>query len=79
LMMGILFHQPTGNVCCPDNSSCIKVLLNDSGRVAVIRLNKTRLVSGRQSYNWNDFKKMLSYFNIEALTVSTRHFVVDGY
>ncbi|SFD19124.1 hypothetical protein SAMN02745724_03818, partial [Pseudoalteromonas denitrificans DSM 6059] len=35
--------------------------------------------SGRQSYNWSSFKKMLEYFKIEPLKVSKRIIRVDWY
>ena len=35
--------------------------------------------SGRVSYNWSDFKKMLTYFQIEVLKVSKRSVLVDWY
>jgi RNA-directed DNA polymerase len=35
--------------------------------------------SGRRSYNWSDFKKMLVYFKIEVPKVSKRFIIVDWY
>jgi hypothetical protein len=35
--------------------------------------------SGRRSYNWSDFKKMLEYFQIQKLRVSKRANKVDWY
>jgi RNA-directed DNA polymerase len=35
--------------------------------------------SGRVSYNWSDFKKMLTYFQIEVPKVSKRSVLVDWY
>ena len=35
--------------------------------------------SGRKSYNWRNFKKMIEYFNIESIKVSKRNILVDWY
>ena len=35
--------------------------------------------SGRKSYNWRNFKKMIEYFNIECIKVSKRNILVDWY
>ncbi len=35
--------------------------------------------SGRRSYNWSDFKKMLEYFKIEKPRVSKKNVLVDWY
>jgi|TARA_B110000211_G_scaffold229417_1_gene287150 RNA-directed DNA polymerase len=35
--------------------------------------------SGRKSYNWRNFKKMIEYFTIECIKVSKRNILVDWY
>nr|WP_075533162.1 group II intron maturase-specific domain-containing protein [Moritella viscosa] len=35
--------------------------------------------SGRRSYNWSNFRKMLEYFQIESPKVSKRFVLIDWY
>lgn len=60
----------------PDNSRSLANLYSYVLHTLYKWLNRR---SGRQSYNWSDFKKMLTYFKIEVLKVSKRNVVVDWY
>jgi len=58
----------------PDNSRSLANLYSYVLHTLYKWLNRR---SGRQSYNWSNFKKMLTYFKIEVLKVSKRNVVVD--
>lgn len=60
----------------PDNSRSLSQLHNSVLHSLYKWLNRR---SGRQSYNWSSFKKMLEYFKIEPLKVSKRIIRVDWY
>jgi len=60
----------------PDNSRSLAKLYSYVLHTLYKWLNRR---SGRQSYNWSNFKKMLTYFKIEAPKVSKRNVVVDWY
>jgi RNA-directed DNA polymerase len=60
----------------PDNSHSLAKLYSYVLHTLYKWLNRR---SGRQSYNWSDFKKMLTFFKIEAPKVSKRNVVVDWY
>ena len=60
----------------PDNSRSLSHLYHFVLHNLYKWLNRR---SGRQSYNWSNFKKMLSYFKIEVPKVSKRHILVDWY
>ena len=60
----------------PDNSRSLANLHNYVLHILYKWLNRR---SGRKSYNWSNFKKMLTYFQIEVLKVSKRNIVVDWY
>jgi RNA-directed DNA polymerase len=60
----------------PDNSRSLSHLYNYVLHTLYKWLNRR---SGRKSYNWCDFKKMLTYFQIEVLKVSKRNVLVDWY
>ena len=60
----------------PDNSRSLSHLYNYVLHNLYKWLNKR---SGRKSYNWSNFKKMLTYFKIEVLKVSKRNILVDWY
>ncbi|WP_346774352.1 group II intron maturase-specific domain-containing protein [Psychromonas sp. SA13A] len=58
----------------PDSSRSLSHLYNYVLHNLYKWLNR---LSGRKSYNWNDFKKMLSYFKVEVPKVSKRNLLVD--
>ena len=60
----------------PDNSRSLSHLYNYVLHNLYKWLNRR---SGRKSYNWSNFKKMLSYFKIEVPKVSKRNILVDWY
>ncbi|WJG09433.1 group II intron reverse transcriptase/maturase [Aliiglaciecola sp. LCG003] len=60
----------------PDNSRSVSKLYNYVLHSLYKWLNRR---SGRRSYNWRDFKKMLEYFQIQKLRVSKRVIDVDWY
>ena len=60
----------------PDNSHSLFNLYNYVLHSLYKWLNRR---SGRRSYNWNNFKKMLEYFHIEVPRVSKRFIHVDWY
>lgn len=60
----------------PDNSRSLANLYSYVLHTLYKWLNRR---SGRQSYNWSNFKKMLTYFQIEVLKVSKRNVLVDWY
>ena len=60
----------------PDNSRSLSHLYSYVLHTLYKWLNRR---SGRQSYNWSNFKKMLTYFQIEVLKVSRRNVLVDWY
>ena len=60
----------------PDNSRSLANLYSYVLHTLYKWLNRR---SGRKSYNWSDFKKMLTYFKIEVLKVSKRNVLVDWY
>jgi RNA-directed DNA polymerase len=60
----------------PDNSRSLSHLYNYVLHTLYKWLNRR---SGRKSYNWSDFKKMLTYFKIEIPKVSKRNVLVDWY
>jgi RNA-directed DNA polymerase len=60
----------------PDNSRSLSHLYNYVLHTLYKWLNRR---SGRKSYNWSDFKKMLTYFKIEVPKVSKRNVLVDWY
>lgn len=60
----------------PDNSRSLSNLYSYVLHTLYKWLNRR---SGRQSYNWSNFKKMLTYFQIEVLKVSRRNVLVDWY
>jgi group II intron reverse transcriptase/maturase len=60
----------------PDNSRSVSKLYNYVLHSLYKWLNRR---SGRRSYNWSNFKKMLEYFQIQKLRVSKRVIHVDWY
>jgi RNA-directed DNA polymerase len=60
----------------PDNSRSVSKLYDHVLHSLFKWLNRR---SGRKSYNWSNFKKMLDYFHIEPLKVSKRVIKVDWY
>ena len=60
----------------PDNSRSLSHLYNYVLHNLYKWLNRR---SGRKSYNWSNFKKMIEYFNIESIKVSNRNILVDWY
>ena len=60
----------------PDNSRSLSRLYNYVLHSLYKWLNRR---SGRRSYNWSSFKKMLEYFQIESPKVSSRNIIVDWY
>lgn len=60
----------------PDNSRSLSHLYSFVLHNLYKWLNRR---SGRQSYNWSNFKKMLSYFKIEVPKTSRRSLLVDWY
>ena len=60
----------------PDNSRSVSKLYDHVLHSLFKWLNRR---SGRKSYNWCNFKKMLDYFHIEPLKVSKRVIKVDWY
>ena len=60
----------------PDNSRSVSKLYDHVLHSLFKWLNRR---SGRKSYNWCNFKKMLDYFHIEPLKVSKRLVKVDWY
>lgn len=60
----------------PDNSRSLSKLFNYVLHSLYKWLNRR---SGRRSYNWSNFKKMLEYFDIKSLRVSKRKIVTDWY
>ena len=60
----------------PDNSRSLANLYSYVLHTLYKWLNRR---SSRKSYNWSDFKKMLTYFKIEVLKVSKRNIIVDWY
>lgn len=60
----------------PDNSKSLDRLYNYTLHSLYKWLNRR---SGRQSYNWCSFKKMLMYFQIEKIRVSKRFIHADWY
>ncbi|WDE01489.1 group II intron reverse transcriptase/maturase [Thalassomonas actiniarum] len=60
----------------PDNSRSLSRLYNYVLHSLYKWLNRR---SGRRSYNWSSFKKMLEYFQIESPKVSSRNVIVDWY
>ena len=60
----------------PDNSRSLSSLYDHVLHSLYKWLNRR---SGRRSYNWSNFKKMLEYFNIEPIKVSRRFIHVDWY
>jgi RNA-directed DNA polymerase len=60
----------------PDNSRSVSKLYNYVLHSLYKWLNRR---SGRRSYNWSNFKKMLEYFQIQKLRVSKRVINVDWY
>ncbi len=60
----------------PDNSQSLSHLFSYVLHTLYKWLNRR---SGRQSYNWSNFKKMLTYFEIEVVKVSKRNILVDWY
>jgi RNA-directed DNA polymerase len=60
----------------PDNSRSLAGLYDHTLHTLYKWLNRR---SGRRSYNWSNFKKMLEYFTIESIKVSKRFIVVDWY
>ena len=60
----------------PDNSRSLASLYDYVLHSLYKWLNRR---SGRRSYNWSNFKKMIEYFNIESIKVSKRNILVDWY
>jgi RNA-directed DNA polymerase len=60
----------------PDNSRSLSGVYDYVLHTLYKWLNRR---SGRRSYNWSSFKKMLEYFKIEAPRVSSRFIYVDWY
>jgi RNA-directed DNA polymerase len=60
----------------PDNSRSLSFLYDYVLHSLYKWLNRR---SGRRSYNWSNFKKMLEYFKIESIKVSKRYIIVDWY
>ena len=60
----------------PDNSRSISKLYDYVLHSLFKWLNRR---SGRKSYNWCNFKKMLDYFQIKPLQVSKRYVKIDWY
>lgn len=60
----------------PDNSRSLSSLYDYVLHSLYKWLNRR---SGRRSYNWSNFKKMLEYFKIESPKVSKRLVLVDWY
>lgn len=60
----------------PDNSRSLSNLYSYVLHTLYKWLNRR---SGRKSYNWINFKKMITYFKIEVLKVSKRNVLVDWY
>ena len=60
----------------PDNSRSISKLYDHVLHSLFKWLNRR---SGRRSYNWSNFKKMLEYFQIKPLKVSKRYVKIDWY
>jgi len=60
----------------PDNSRSLASLYDYVLHNLYKWLNRR---SGRKSYNWRNFKKMIEYFNIECIKVSKRNILVDWY
>ena len=60
----------------PDNSRSISKLYDYVLHSLFKWLNRR---SGRKSYNWSNFKKMLDYFQIKPLRVSKRYVKIDWY
>jgi group II intron reverse transcriptase/maturase len=60
----------------PDNSRSLSGMYDYVLHTLYKWLNRR---SGRRSYNWSSFKKMLEYFTIESIKVSKRFILVDWY
>ena len=60
----------------PDNSRSLSGMYDHVLHSLYKWLNRR---SGRRSYNWSNFKKMLEYFQIERPSVSKRNVLVDWY
>ncbi|MEI8703893.1 group II intron reverse transcriptase/maturase [Pseudoalteromonas sp. B62] len=60
----------------PDNSRSLSTIYDYVLHSLYKWLNRR---SGRRSYNWSNFKKMIGYFNIESIKVSKRNIFVDWY
>nr|WP_282960302.1 group II intron maturase-specific domain-containing protein [Pseudoalteromonas sp. NEC-BIFX-2020_015] len=60
----------------PDNSRSLSKIYDYVLHSLYKWLNRR---SGRRSYNWSNFKKMIEYFNIESIKVSKRSILVDWY
>ena len=60
----------------PDNSRSVSKLYDHVLHSLFKWLNRR---SGRKSYNWSNFKKMLDYFQIKPLRVSKRYVKIDWY
>ncbi len=60
----------------PDNSRSLSYVYDHVLHSLYKWLNRR---SGRRSYNWSNFKKMLKYFKIESIKVSKRLVLVDWY
>ncbi|AQP98864.1 group II intron reverse transcriptase/maturase [Pseudoalteromonas aliena] len=60
----------------PDNSRSLSTIYDYVLHSLYKWLNRR---SGRRSYSWSNFKKMIEYFNIESIKVSKRNILVDWY
>lgn len=60
----------------PDNSRSLSYIYDYVLHSLYKWLNRR---SGRRSYNWSNFKKMLEYFRIESPKVSKRLVLIDWY
>ena len=60
----------------PDNSRSVSKLYDHVLHSLFKWLNRR---SGKKSYNWSNFKKMLDYFQIKPLRVSKRYVKIDWY
>ncbi|BCE01975.1 hypothetical protein TYM08_P2038 [Marinicellulosiphila megalodicopiae] len=60
----------------PDNSRSLSTLSNFVIHSLFKWLNRR---SGRKSYNWQNYMKMLEYFKIKPMRVSKKYIVVDWY
>ncbi|WP_298776694.1 group II intron maturase-specific domain-containing protein [uncultured Shewanella sp.] len=60
----------------PDNSRSLSYVYDYVLHSLYKWLNRR---SGRRSYNWSNFKKMLEYFNIKSPKVGKRFVQIDWY